>query len=80
MQEKENRYEGDISTHINLVCKGCKKIMGYKPSMSIDLKAVANKARFRVTDTRLEYYGYCQECKKQRPIHRQVREKGKWEK
>jgi Fe2+ or Zn2+ uptake regulation protein len=79
-EKMENRYEGNIAAHINLVCKGCNKIMDYKPPISIDLKGVAKKARFEVTDTRLEYYGYCQQCKKQRPVHGQVREKGRWEK
>jgi Fe2+ or Zn2+ uptake regulation protein len=60
----ENRYEGNIATHINLVCKGCNKIMDYKLPTSINLKEVAKKARFRVIDTRLEYYGYCQDCRK----------------
>ena len=60
----ENRYEGNITEHINLICKGCHKIMDYKVSVSIDPKEVAKKARFWVTDTRLEYYGYCQECRK----------------
>jgi Fe2+ or Zn2+ uptake regulation protein len=60
----ENRYEGDITPHINLVCRGCQKITDYKPPLTIDLKAVARKARFKVTDTRLEYYGYCQDCRK----------------
>jgi Fur family peroxide stress response transcriptional regulator len=79
-EKMENRYEGNIAAHINLVCKGCNKIIDYKPPISIDLKAVAKKARFRVTDTRLEYYGYCQQCRKQRPVHGQVREKEAWEK
>jgi len=26
----ENRYEGNVETHINLVCKGCKKIIDYR--------------------------------------------------
>lgn len=60
----ENRYEGNITEHINLICKGCNKIMDYKFSVSIAPKEVAKKARFWVTDTRLEYYGYCQECRK----------------
>jgi Fe2+ or Zn2+ uptake regulation protein len=60
----ENRYEGNISAHINLVCKGCHKIMDYKPPLTVNLKDVARKARFGVTDTRLEYYGYCQDCRK----------------
>ena len=75
-ERMENRYEGNIPAHINLVCNGCNKIVDYKPPISIDLKAGAKKARFRVTDTRLEYYGYCQQCKKQGPVHGQVREKG----
>jgi Fe2+ or Zn2+ uptake regulation protein len=77
-EKMENRYEGNIAAHINLVCKGCNKIMDYKPPISIDLKSVGKKARFRVTDTRLEYYGYCQQCRKQRPVHGQVREKEAW--
>lgn len=60
----ENRYEGRIEAHINLVCKGCKKIMDYKLPIAIDPKEVARKARFWVIDTRLEYYGYCQNCRK----------------
>ena len=60
----ENRYEGNIAAHINLVCKGCKKIMDYKLPVAIDPKEVARKAHFWVHDTRLEYYGYCRECRK----------------
>jgi Fe2+ or Zn2+ uptake regulation protein len=60
----ENRYEGNISAHINLICKGCNKILDYTPPIAINLKEVAKKARFRVIDTRLEYYGYCQDCRK----------------
>lgn len=60
----ENRYEGNIAAHINLVCKGCGKIMDYKLPISINIKEVAKRAHFWVVDTRLEYYGYCQECKK----------------
>ena len=58
----ENRYEGNIAAHINLVCKGCQKIMDYKLPISIDLREVAKKAHFWISDTRLEYYGYCSEC------------------
>ena len=60
----ENRYEGNITDHINLICKGFKKIMDYKVPIVIDSKEVARKARFWVTETRLDYYGYCQECRK----------------
>jgi Fur family transcriptional regulator, peroxide stress response regulator len=58
----ENRYEANTTEHINLICKGCKKIMDYKPPLIIDTHEISKKCRFRVTDSRLEYYGYCQEC------------------
>jgi Fe2+ or Zn2+ uptake regulation protein len=60
----ENRYEGNIAAHINLICKGCNKIMDYRLPVAIEAKVVAQKADFRVVDSRLEYYGYCAECRK----------------
>ena len=60
----ENRYESNLTDHINLICKGCKKIMDFKLPFKIDTNEVARKSGFRVTDRRFEYYGYCEECKK----------------
>ncbi len=58
----ENRCEGNIETHINLVCRKCKRIIDYRPPLPMDAKDVFRRARFRVLDSRLEYYGYCEEC------------------
>ncbi len=58
----ENRYEGNLEEHINLICERCKKIQDYKVSIGVDQKEVAKKTGFSITDTRLEYYGYCREC------------------
>jgi Fe2+ or Zn2+ uptake regulation protein len=60
----ENRYEVNTTEHINLICKGCKKIIDYKPPFIIDTDEIAKRFSFQVTDSRLEYYGYCQECRK----------------
>jgi Fur family peroxide stress response transcriptional regulator len=60
----ENRYEANTAVHINLICKGCKKIVDYKFPFRIDTHDVAKKSGFCVTDSRFEYYGYCEECKK----------------
>jgi Fe2+ or Zn2+ uptake regulation protein len=60
----ENRFEGNLADHINLVCKGCNKIMDFKSPISINPKEVDKKAHFQVTETRLDFYGYCQECRK----------------
>jgi Fe2+ or Zn2+ uptake regulation protein len=62
--KRENRYEGNITPHVNLICKSCNRILDYSLPLSIDPREVMKKSRFWVTDTRLEYYGYCQECRK----------------
>jgi Fe2+ or Zn2+ uptake regulation protein len=59
----ENRYEGNPEEHINLICQGCRKIMDYKVPIMIDQMGVAKKTGFSIIDTRLEYYGYCKECR-----------------
>jgi len=59
----ENRYDGNLEEHINLICERCKKILDYKVPIAVDQREVAKKTGFLITDTRLEYYGYCQECR-----------------
>jgi Fur family peroxide stress response transcriptional regulator len=58
----ENRYEGNLEEHINLICQKCKKILDYKVPITVDPKRVVKKTGFSITDTRLEYYGYCRDC------------------
>lgn len=65
----ENRYEGNLTDHINLVCKECHGITDYWIPIVIDSREVTKKTRFWVTDTRLEYYGYCQKCRKKLSRH-----------
>jgi Fur family transcriptional regulator, peroxide stress response regulator len=60
----ENRYEGNLEEHINLICERCKKILDYKVPITVDQRGVAKETGFSITDTRLEYYGYCRECRK----------------
>jgi Fur family peroxide stress response transcriptional regulator len=60
----ENRYDGNLEEHINLICERCKKILDYTVPIAIDQEGVAEKTGFSITDTRLEYYGYCRECRK----------------
>jgi len=60
----ENRYELDTTPHINVVCKECKKILDYEFPILINWKAVLKRLRFLVTDSRFEFYGYCEDCRK----------------
>ncbi len=59
----ENRYEGNLEEHLNLVCKRCGKILDYKVPPLANPKEIVKKTGFSVTDTRLEYYGYCGNCR-----------------
>ncbi len=60
----ENRYDGNLSEHINLICKRCAAISDFDLPSSIEPKDIMRKSGFVVTDTRMEYYGYCRDCLK----------------
>ena len=60
----ENRYDGNLSEHINLICKRCGAICDFDLPSSIEPKDIMRKSGFVVTDTRMEYYGYCRDCLK----------------
>jgi len=60
----ENRCDGNLSEHINLVCKKCGSISDFDLPSSIEPKDIMRKSGFVVTDTRMEYYGYCRDCLK----------------
>ncbi|HQI73320.1 MAG TPA: Fur family transcriptional regulator [Smithella sp.] len=60
----ENRYDLDLSEHINLVCKQCGSIGDFGLPCSIESKDIMRKSGFVVTDARMEYYGYCRNCQK----------------
>ena len=58
----ENRYEGNLEEHLNLICAHCGKILDYKIPPLVDQQKIMKKTGFSVTETRLEYYGYCRDC------------------
>ncbi|MDD2302535.1 MAG: Fur family transcriptional regulator [Eubacteriales bacterium] len=60
----DNRCEANTEEHVNLICDGCGKIVDYEVSAPADPTEVEKRTGFSVTDTRLEYYGYCEECQK----------------
>jgi Fur family peroxide stress response transcriptional regulator len=60
--DTDNRYDINISDHINLVCTKCRKItdfMGVLPSFS---KTVEKETGFKPARMRFEYYGICRKC------------------
>ncbi len=61
----EDRYDGNLEEHINLICERCKKILDYNVPITVDPRRVMKKTGFSVTNTRLEYYGLCRECREE---------------
>jgi Fur family peroxide stress response transcriptional regulator len=59
---KENRCELNLDDHINLICEQCGRIIDYDTPVSLDQRSVAKKTGFMITKSRLEYYGQCGEC------------------
>jgi Fur family transcriptional regulator, peroxide stress response regulator len=60
----ENRYEGNLEEHLNLICERCGKIVDYKATVTVDRKKTERKTGFSIIDTRLDCYGFCRECGK----------------
>jgi Fe2+ or Zn2+ uptake regulation protein len=58
----ENRYEGNTSDHLNLVCIGCGRIEDYVKPLPVSPREVEKQTGFRPHEVRFEYYGYCREC------------------
>ena len=59
---EDNRYDTNVSPHINLVCSICGSIadLDRRPSVSVDeIRAVLG---FETTGIRMEYHGICASC------------------
>jgi Fe2+ or Zn2+ uptake regulation protein len=62
--EMENRYEGNLSHHINLICTRCGSISDYMTAHTIDMDHIRETTRFRASQSRFELYGICAKCNK----------------
>jgi len=58
----ENRCEGNLAEHTNLICRRCGKITDYHVAPKVEREGIARHMGFIVTDTRVDYYGYCRDC------------------
>lgn len=61
--DRENRYDINISNHINLVCKKCGKIEDFRGEIPLSIAEVENETGFRPVGMRFECYGYCKGCR-----------------
>jgi Fur family transcriptional regulator, peroxide stress response regulator len=64
--DRDNRYDIDVSNHINLICKKCGRIEDLPGGIALSYAQVQQKTDFQPVTMRYEYYGYCKECRRKR--------------
>jgi Fe2+ or Zn2+ uptake regulation protein len=60
--DRDNRYDVNLSNHINLVCQKCGKIEDFADAVPVSSAMIEEKTGFRPEGMRFEYYGYCKTC------------------
>jgi Fe2+ or Zn2+ uptake regulation protein len=61
--DRDNRYDINVSNHLNLICMKCGKIEDFKEELPVLSQLVEKKTGFQPFQMRFEYYGHCKECK-----------------
>jgi Fur family peroxide stress response transcriptional regulator len=64
--DQDNRYDINISNHINLICKKCGRIEDLPGGITLSYAQVQQKTDFQPVAMRYEYYGYCKDCRRKR--------------
>ncbi len=61
--EPDNRWETNLSEHVNLICTVCGKIQDMEGGLTVDTEEVLQRFGFQVLDSRMEYHGVCSACR-----------------
>ena len=65
-EDSDNRYDTNLTPHLNLVCTSCGTIVDYEYELPVSPKTIQAQNGFMAQDYRLEYRGLCRRCQKQR--------------
>jgi Fur family transcriptional regulator, peroxide stress response regulator len=60
--DRDNRYDVNLSDHINLICRKCGKIEDFMEAEHFSSETIEGKTGFHPVGMRFEYYGYCKKC------------------
>jgi Fur family peroxide stress response transcriptional regulator len=60
--DTDNRYDINVSDHINLICTKCGKIVDFMTDVPAFSKRVEKETGFKPARMRFEYYGICRDC------------------
>ncbi|HTP65610.1 MAG TPA: Fur family transcriptional regulator [Geobacteraceae bacterium] len=61
--DRDNRYDVNVSNHLNLICKQCGKIEDFMMTVPVPPKVIEHKTGFKPSHMRFEYYGFCRDCR-----------------
>jgi len=61
-EHDENRYDTNLTPHLNLVCIRCGIIQDIDFKLPVSVQKVKEKTKFTTTNFRLEYMGICAQC------------------
>jgi Fur family transcriptional regulator, peroxide stress response regulator len=64
--DQDNRYDVNVTNHINLICKKCGRIDDLPGGITLSYAQVQQKTDFQAVAMRYEYYGYCKNCRGKR--------------
>ena len=63
-EHKDNRYDTNLTPHLNLVCVKCGDIIDVDFKLPVSPEEIKEKNNFTTTNYRLEYMGICAEYTK----------------
>jgi Fe2+ or Zn2+ uptake regulation protein len=62
-EAENNRYDTNVSPHINLVCSGCGSIDDLDRRPPVSVAEIRAALGFETTGIRMEYHGICASCR-----------------
>lgn len=71
IEEKNARYDGDISNHAHFMCLDCGCIQDLRPEQ-MEMMVVSSIGELMITETHIYYKGYCKPCREKRKMKIQI--------
>ncbi|HMK42569.1 MAG TPA: Fur family transcriptional regulator [Dissulfurispiraceae bacterium] len=62
--DMDNRYDINVSNHLNLICEKCGRIEDYVNELPLSSLDIEQRSNFQPFRFRLECYGVCSKCRK----------------
>jgi len=61
INDAHTRYDANLAPHHHLICLRCRNIQDIHDN-NLNKLELSHKTEFKITDHRVEFYGYCREC------------------